>query len=103
MFKLTFEQYLNVIVSELIGRLSTKCKVSIRNNEYGYGGLKTIAKEYKEFDSIRVDFDDWHYDFDTMNVEKSYKVEKDINEFVDIFIEQMKSEFVKQLMKEEKK
>lgn len=101
-FELTYKQYMDSVICTLSSKLSTRCAISIIKNEFGYGGLKTIMKEYPEFDSLRLEWDDWHYTFDTKAIEKSYNEERSINEFADMLIDQIKAEFVKQILREEK-
>lgn len=100
-FELTFKQYLDSIMCELSIRLSSKCYISVIRNKFGYGGLKTIMKEYPEFDSLKIDWGDWHYLLDTKDIERAYKKEKSINEFVEILIDYIKVEFAKQIMRED--
>lgn len=60
-FELTYKQYMDSVICTLSSKLSTKCAITITKNEFGYGGLKTIMKEYPEFDSLRLEWEDWHY------------------------------------------
>lgn len=101
-FELTYKQYMDSVICTLSSKLSIKCAITITKNEFGYGGLKTIMKEYPEFDSLRLEWEDWHYTFDTKVIEKSYNEERSINEFSDMLINQIKTEFVKQILREEK-
>lgn len=100
-FELTYKQYMDSIASELCCKLSDKCKITVTRNEFGYGGLKSVMKEYPEFDSLRLDWKDWHYMLDTKFVEKAYREEKSIDEFTNELVFQIKKEFVKLIMKEQ--
>ncbi len=101
-FELTYEQYMYAMVYELTNRLSSECSVSILKDEIGYGGIKTFMKENPQYDSLRVDWEDWHYVFDTKGIEKTYREEQSVNEFADMLVHQIKEEFVKQVIKKEK-
>lgn len=99
-FELTYDQYINAIQSELINRLSDICTIKIiRDSCIGYGGLKTLTKEYPQYDSLVINWNDWHYRIDSREIEKSFGEENNINEVVDKIIESAKQEFVKQLLK----
>ena len=96
--EITFEQYLSAIISELNKRISTDCDIILVRSDC-FGSIRQFAKEYSEFSHIRLDWNNWHYMFDTLEIEKDYIHAHSINSVVDMIIEKIKSEFVKQIIK----
>jgi hypothetical protein len=96
--EITFEHYLNAIISELKKRLSTDCNIRLERSDC-FGSIRQFAKEYSEFSHIRLDWNNWHYMFDTLEIEKDYIHAHSINSVVDMIIEKIKSEFIKQIIK----
>lgn len=71
-FELTFNQYINIITIELKNKLSEKCTVLIRRDTcIGGGGLKSLVKKYPQYDSIKIDWGEWHYILDTKEIESA--------------------------------
>ena len=97
--EITFEHYLNAIVSELKKRLSTDCNIRIVRDDFRLAPpIRSLAKEYPELDYIRLDWSNWHYMIDTMKIERDYIEAHSVNYVADVIIEQIKTEFVKQVM-----
>lgn len=98
-FEVTFSQYLNLVVNELSNRLSEKCKITIVKNEYGFGGLRSVTKEYPEFDLLKIELENWRYTLDTQIIESAYRSESSIDKFVNELVCRIKEEFVKLIMR----
>lgn len=87
-FELTVEQYMSVIRFELAKRLSSRCVVSITNNRID--GLH----------SIRIIWDDWNFEIGLEVFQTCCKNGIPVEDCVKSILTNVKSEFVKQLLKQ---
>ena len=96
-FELTFGQYISAICQELYSNLSDGCEVIVCKEQIGMS-LRTIAKDYPEYDCIKITWEKWNFVFDTKEIELAYKREIDIQTIVGTVLSDAKKEFVKQLV-----
>ncbi len=96
-FELTFGQYISAICQELCSNLSEECKVITCKEQIGMS-LRAIAKDYPEYDCIKITWEKWNFVFDTKEIELAYKREIDIQTITSTIIGDAKKEFVKQLV-----